>query len=144
MDWEIKGPLGFITFLSPVNKTVNITLIPDYWGVVFYELPEGSLIETPPLIEKQLPIIVHNLANGKTLIESEIVLYPPDFIVYLDPENLILDVGENKTMYLKVTAPSNFSGTEIIKTKFTPHFYYNYSLAGMPEIITFAVFYFPP
>ena len=144
MDWEIKGPLGIITFLSPANKTVNITLIPDYranWG---YLLPEGSVIETPPLIEKQLPIIVYNYGNGKTLIESEIIIYPPGFIVYLDPENLILDVGENKTMYLEVIAPSNFSGTETILTKFTPHFYYNYSLVGMPEIITFHFYYFPP
>jgi hypothetical protein len=141
MDHEIKGPLGFITLLSPAIKTENITLIPDYWGVVSYELPEGNLIETPPLIEKQLPIIVENLANGKTLIESEIIEYPPDFILYLDPEELILDVGENKTTYLKVIAPSNFSGIEIIRTKFTPHFYYNYSLMGLPETFYFCCYY---
>lgn len=144
MDYEIKGPLGFITLISPTNITVNLTLIPDYWGIVSYMLPEGSIIETPPLMEKQLPIIVQNLANGKTLIESEIILTPPDFIVYLAPENLILGVGENKTMYLNVIAPSNFSGVETILTKFTPHYYYNHSIVGSIEIISFAVFYFPP
>ena len=141
MDRELRGPFGFITFLSPANITINITLIPDYWGVVFYELPEGSIIETPPLIEKQLPIIVQNLANGKTLIESEIIEYPPDFIIYFNPEELILDIGETKTLYMKIMAPSNFSGREVIRTKFTPHFYYNYSLMGLAEIFIFNCYY---
>lgn len=141
MDLEIKGPLGFVTFLSPAKKTVNITLIPDYWGVFNYELPEGTLIETPPLIEKQLPIEIKNIANGKTIIESEIIINPPDFIIYFDPEELIIEVGETKTMYLKVIAPSNFSGRETIRTYFTPHFYYNYSLVGPLEVITFHFYY---
>jgi hypothetical protein len=142
MDHEIKGPLGLITFLNSATKTVNITLIPDYWGCVKYKLPEGNIIETPPLIEKQLPIIVYNCGNGKTLIESEIISAPPDFIIYIEPEILILDVLENKTMYLKVIAPSNFSGIVTIHTKFTPSFLGRPELQGPPEIIIFSFYYF--
>ena len=143
MDLEIRGPLGFITILSPAITIVNITFIPDYWGVVSYVTPEGNLLETPPLIEKQLPIEVENLANGKTIIETEILEVPDDFIIYFDPEELILDVGEEKTLYIKVIAPSNFSGRETIRTKYTPHFYYNYSLTGWSEIILFNFYYYP-
>jgi len=143
MDRQVKGPLRFITFLSPAKITVNLTLIPDYWGLVSFKLPEGNIIETPPLIEKQLPIIAYNLGNGITYIKSEIFLIPPDFIIYLDPENLILDVGENKTMYLKILAPSNFSGIETIYTKFTPHFLGRPDLQGPIEIIYFNFHYFP-
>ncbi|UCF50542.1 MAG: hypothetical protein JSU91_03425 [Thermoplasmatales archaeon] len=143
MESEIKGPLGFITFLSPANKIVNITLLPDYYGNVGYLLPEGNIIETPPLVEKQLPIKLYNFGNGKSLIESEIISAPSDFIVYLDPENLILDVLENKTIYLKVIAPSNFSGIETITSMFTPSFLGRPDLKGQPEIITFYCNYNP-
>lgn len=137
MDHEIKGPLGFITLLSPAKITVNLALVPDYFGLISYELPEGNFIETPPLIEKQLPIILYNKGNGYSRIKSEILEYPSDFIIYIDPENLYLDVGENKTIYLKVLAPSNFSGIETIQTKFTPSYVGRPELKGPPEIITF-------
>jgi hypothetical protein len=143
MDRKIKGPLGLITLLSQANKIVNITLIPEYYGNVGYCLPEGNVIETPPLIEKQLPIKLYNFGNGKSLIESEIISAPSDFIVYLDPENLILDVLENKSIYLKVIAPSNFSGIETITSKFTPSFLGRPDLEGPPEIITFYCNYNP-
>jgi len=141
MDHEIKGPLGFITLLSPAKITVNLTVVPDYFGLISCELPEGNFIETPPLIEKQLPIILYNKGNGYSRIKSEILEYPSDFIIYIDPENLYLDVGENKTTYLKVLAPSNFSGRETIQTKFTPNYVGRPELKGPSEIITFYFYY---
>lgn len=142
MDRELKGPFRFITLLSPATITKNVTLIVGYWVPMGYYFPEGIEIETPPLIEKQLPIIAHNFGNGKTLLECEIIESPPGFLVNFDPENLILEVGEENTTYLKITAPSNFSGRETIITSFTPHYYYNYSIMDHTENITINVFYY--
>jgi hypothetical protein len=143
MDRELKGPFGFITLLSPATITKNVTLIAGYWVPMGYYFPEGIEIETPPLIEKQLPIIAHNFGNGKTLLECKIIESPTGFLVYFDPENLILEVGEENTTYLKITAPSNFSGRETIITSFTPHYYYNYSIMDHTENISINVFYYP-
>jgi len=140
-DREIKGPFGLISFLSPATITKNITLRADYTGIISYYVQDS--IETPPQIEKQLPVIAENMANGKTIIECEIIESLPDFVVYFDPEELVLEVGEEKTTYLNITAPVDFSGEGMIMVCFTPHYFYNYSIVGASFNHTIKVFYYP-
>lgn len=144
MNDKILGPLGFITLLSNVTKTVNITLKSDYLGMISLFSPEGYDIETPPNIEKQLPIECTNQGNGKTISEFEVIENPLGFIVYFDPVNLTLDIDEKKITNLKIIAPNNFSGNETITISSTPHFYYNYSIVGHPEKTKINVFYNSP
>jgi len=141
---RLVGPFGFITLLSPASKNVNFSLTPDYLALIDLYTPEGTDIETPPLIEKKFPIEVTNLGNGKTIVEFEVLEEPPGFNTYFDPVNLTLDIKEEKIINLMITAPSDFSGYETITIGYTPHFYYNYSIIGTTELKTILVFYSPP
>jgi hypothetical protein len=137
------GPFGLFTVMQSTTQVVNITFTVAYKPLIMLHLPEGNIVETPPLVQVELPIGIKNLGNGKTIVENEVVEYPSDWIVSL-PSQVILDVDEYKEMNLTIIAPSNFSGEEMIRVSFTPHYYYNYSLIGSTAYITILTYNRPP
>jgi hypothetical protein len=106
-------------------------------------LPEGNIIETPPLVQVQLPIQITNLGNGKTIVENEVVSYPDGWTVSLPPQ-LILEVDEYKEINLSIIAPYAFSDEKSITMSFTPHSFDNYSLIGQTIYVSILAYYRPP
>jgi hypothetical protein len=137
------GPFGIFTVMQGTTQVVNVTFTVAYKPLISFHLPQTDIIETPPLVQVELPIGITNLGNGRTTVENEVVNYPSDWIVVL-PSQVILDVGEYKEINLSIIAPVNFSGVETISLGFTPHSSENYSLVGMLTIINVLAFYNPP
>jgi len=138
----IHGWFGFITLLHGTTQVVNVTFNVGYKPLISFFLPETNCIETPPLTQVELPIIIQNMGNGQTTVENEILEFPADWIVSL-PYQIILEVGEEKEINLSILAPSNFSGIDFITLGFTPHSSENYSLMGSQTIIQILTFYHP-
>ena len=136
----IRGPFGFLNILQGINYFENISFKTDYMPFIQPWLPEGNTIETPPLIQVELPIEIENFGNGKTTVKIKIVDYPDDWNVSIQSQ-LILEVGEKKEILLNITSPSNFSGYEQIMLSFTPHYYYNHSLIGPTNFVTILAYY---
>jgi hypothetical protein len=139
----LRGPFGLITVMQGITKVVNVTFTVAYKPLISFHLPQTNIIETPPLVQVELPIGITNLGNGRTTVENEVVNYPSDWIVTL-PSQLILDVGEYKEINLSIIAPSNFSGERTITMGFTPHSSDNYSLVGQCTFINILAYYNPP
>ncbi len=99
-----------------------------------FNYPEGNEFETPPLVQVEVPLEIHNSGNGKSLIENEVHDLPPGWNVSL-PSQLTLEQDEQKEILITLTAPTNFSGYENIILYFTPHYYYNYSDMGSTRVI---------
>jgi len=138
----LRGPFGFITVMHGITKVVNVTFSVAYKPLIQPFFPQTNLIETPPLVQVELPIGIKNLGNGRTIVANEVVDYPEGWIVSL-PTQLILEVDEYKEMNLTIIAPSNFSDEETITVSFTPHSFDNYSLVGTITYASFLVYYRP-
>jgi len=139
----LHGPFGFLTMMQGTTQVVNVTFTVAYKPLISLYLPHTNVIETPPLVQVELPIGITNLGNGRTTVENEVVNYPSDWIVAL-PSQVILDVGEYKEINLSIIAPSNFSGERTITMGFTPHSSDNYSLVGETHYVTILAYYNPP
>ena len=136
----LYGHFGLFPWIQGPTHTYNLTFQPGYKPLISPQLPQGNKIETPPLVTVQLPIGIKNLGNGKTIVENELVHYPPDWTVTIPPQ-IILEVGEYKEFTLNITAPMDFSGEEVIRLLFTPHYYYNSSLIGSSISETIIAYY---
>jgi len=139
----LHGLFGILTMMKGANRTVDVTFSVAYKPLIQPFFPQTNIIETPPLIQVELPIGIKNLGNGKTIVENEVVDYPDGWIASL-PAQLVLEVGEYKEMNLSIVAPSDFSGVETIIVSFTPHSFDNYSLVGQTTFASFLGFYNPP
>jgi len=137
-----RGPLGLLTLMQGTNRTVDVTFNVAYKPLIQPFFPQTDIIETPPLVQVELPIGIKNLGNGRTIVANEVVHYPEGWIVSL-PAQLILDVDEYKEMNLTIIAPSNFSDEETITVSFTPHSFENYSLVGTITYASFLAYYRP-
>jgi hypothetical protein len=139
----LHGFFGILTLMQGTTRNVNVTFGVAYKPLIQPFFPQTNVIETPPLVQVELPIGIKNLGNGKTIVENEVVDYPDGWIVSL-PAQLVLEVGEYKEMNLSIVAPSDFSGVETIIVSFTPHSFDNYSLVGQTTYASFLGFYNPP
>jgi hypothetical protein len=139
----LHGPFGFIQVMQGTTETVYITFTVGYKPLLKLILPEGNIIETPPLVQVQLPIEIRNLGNGKTIVENEVVSYPDGWTVSLPPQ-LILEVDEYKEINLSIIAPYEFPDEESITMSFTPHSFDNYSLIGQTIYVSILAYYRPP
>jgi hypothetical protein len=139
----LRGPFGFITVMQGITKVINVTFTVAYKPLIQPQFPETNVIETPPLVQAELPIGITNLGNGRTIVVNEIVDYPFGWSVSL-PAQIMVDVGEYNEMNLSIVAPSNFSGVETITVSFTPHSSDDYSLVGETCYATILAFYNPP
>ncbi len=137
------GPFGIFTVMQDTTQVVNVIFTVAYKPLIQPHFPQTNIIETPPLIQVEIPIGITNLGNGRTIVVNEVVDYPDGWIVSL-PAQLVLEVDEYKEMNLSIVAPSNFSGVETITVSFTPHSSDNYSLAGQLTYITFLAYNNPP
>jgi len=137
------GPFGFIPLMQGFTQEFLITFIVGYKPLISTYYPQGNVIETPPLVQVELPIRITNLGNGKTIVENEVVNHPDGWVVSL-PEQLILEVGEKKEMNLSFVAPAGFSGEASITVSFTPHSFDNYELVGQTWYASFYAYYRPP
>ena len=128
----MKGPFGFFTWIHGSEGEEEFPFVPDYLPIISIT-PETNYIEIPPGQMGELNISIENLGNGLTLVKSEIIEIPsPDWWVYIQPET-VLDVGEEKEASLFIMPPENFTGFESIRISFTPCYYYNPELQGMPR-----------
>jgi len=128
----IKGPFGFFTWIHGSEGEEEFPFVPGYLPLISVT-PETNYIEIPPGQMGELNISIENLGNGLTLVKSEIIEIPsPDWWVYIQPET-VLDVGEEKEASLFIMPPENFTGFESIRISFTPCYYYNPELQGMPR-----------
>lgn len=140
---SLHGLFGLFTLMQGTTRVENVTFNVGYKPLIQPFFPQTNVIETPPLVQVELPIGIKNLGNGKTIVENEVVDYPDGWIVSL-PAQLVLEVGEYKEMNLSLVAPSDFSGVETIIVSFTPHSFDNYSLVGQTTFASFLGFYNPP
>jgi hypothetical protein len=124
------------------TQVVNVTFIVAYKPLIMPSLPEGNIIETPPLVQVKLPIGITNLGNGRTCVLNEVVEYPSGWTVTL-PAQLCLEVGDYWEMNLTIIAPSSFSGEESITVSFTPHSADNPSLIGETIYESILTYYHP-
>jgi len=138
----LHGPFGFFTLMQSTTQVANITFRAAYKALIKPSLPEGNIIETPPLVQVKLPIGITNLGNGRTTVLNEIVNYPSDWTVTL-PTQLVLEVGEYREMNLTIIAPSNVSGEKSITISFTPHSADNPSLIGETTYVSILTYYRP-
>lgn len=138
----LYGPFGFFQVMQGTTQVVNVTFTVAYLPMFNIQLPEGNVIETPPLIQVELPMRITNLGNGKTIVENEVVNHSSDWTVSI-PAQVILDVDEYKDINLTIIAPSNFSGEKTITVSFTPHSFDNYSLVGQTKYVTILAYYHP-
>ncbi|UCF13427.1 MAG: hypothetical protein JSW06_04000 [Thermoplasmatales archaeon] len=135
---SVKGRFGFLTWIHGLESEEEFPLVPDYLPVIDVT-PEGNYIEIPQgqMVEKN--ITMESLANGLTLVKSEVIDIPsPDWWVYIQPET-VLDIGEVKKVSLFIMPPENFTGREQIIISFTPYYYYNPELHGDPQSEYFTV-----
>lgn len=137
------GPFGFIPLLQGTTQDFHVTFFVGYKPLIQSHYPQGNVIETPPLVQVELPIQITNLGNGKTIVENEVVNYPNGWVVSL-PEQLILEVGETKEMNLSLVAPADFSGEASITVSYTPHSFDNYDLVGETWYASFYAYYQAP
>jgi hypothetical protein len=140
---SVHGFFGLLTLMKGTTQVVNITFTVAYKPQLSIDFPEGTIIETHPLVQVELPIGITNLGNGKTTVINEIVNYPSDWIVTL-PSQVTLETSEYKEINLTIIAPSKFSGEKEITMSFTPHSYDNHSLIGATTNETILVYYNPP
>ncbi|UCF12045.1 MAG: hypothetical protein JSW06_08385 [Thermoplasmatales archaeon] len=133
-----KGPFGFLTWIHGSEGKEELPFVPDYMPILSIT-PEGNYIQIPPGQIGELNITIENLANGLTLVKSEVIDIPsPDWWVYIQPET-VLNVGEEKKVSLFIMPTENFTGTAQIKISFTPCYYYNPEIQGDPQIEYFTV-----
>ncbi|MCX6662470.1 MAG: hypothetical protein NTY91_07980 [Euryarchaeota archaeon] len=138
----LHGPFGLIPVMQGTTETVNVTFTVGYKPLLNFDLPEGNIIETPPLVQVQLPIGITNLGNGITIVENEVVSYPDGWTVSLPPQ-LVLEVDEYKEINLSIIAPYAFTDEKSITMSFTPHSFDNYSLVGQTTIVSVIAYYRP-
>ena len=139
----LYGPLGFLTMMQGTSQNVSVAFTVAYKPLLAIHLPEGNIIETPPLVPVELPIGITNLGNGKTIVENEVVSYPSGWTITL-PAQLVMEAGEYREMNLSLLAPYNFSSEASITLSCTPHSYDDYSLVGQTIYVNILAYYRPP
>lgn len=138
----ILGPSGTLVLIrGTINRTTIFAMV-KYRAGLSINYPEGQSFITPPLIQVEVPLEIHNYGNAKTLVETDIYEQPPGWNVSLPPE-LVLEQDEEADLMVTLMAPSNFSGYESIWLAFTPHYYYNYSDVGGTYTAHINVYYNP-
>jgi hypothetical protein len=139
---SIIGPFRHFSLIHGTTYNTTVYCMAQYRPQLGFEYPEGDIIETPPLTQVEFPLMIENYGNGKTLVENEVFHSPIGWNISL-PSQTILEWGEEKEILLTFTAPSNFSGFDVINLQFTPHYYYNYSLMGHSDYVNIIVMYNP-
>jgi hypothetical protein len=138
----LHGLLGLFIVMQGTTRVENVTFTVGYKPLLQFVFPQGNIIETPPLVQVELPIGITNLGNGKTIVENEVVNHPDGWTVSL-PAQVVLDVDEYKEINLSILAPYEFSDEKSITVSFTPHSFDNYSYVGQTTYASFVVYYRP-
>ena len=133
----IKGPLGLITLIDGYKKDFTVAFIPDYVGIIDPEPTKGDFYEIAPYNTTTIPINIKNLGNGKTNVIVEIVNSSDSFNLSI-PDNVLVDVNENQTVYLALKADHKFD-QELIRLKFTPAYSLDLEVTGNPCIVTLMI-----
>ncbi len=125
----VHGYFGLINIMRGTTDKFTLTFVPAYKPLLKLDLPQGNTIETPPLVTVELPIIITNLGNGRTVVFINQSENANDWDIQV-PAQVILDVGEQTTIMVQITAPANFSGDYYFQLGFTPAYYDDCSLVG--------------
>lgn len=135
---DISGPFGFLTFINDFEIIQSIFFTANYLSIMKVT-PESNYIETTPGTTVVDPITVENLGNGKTLVDIQFINFPEEWSLIIDPPQLIIEVDESKVTNLSITPPLDFYGYGTIVLRFTPKYYYNPEIEGLPENIVIGV-----
>jgi len=135
---DIPGPFGFLTFINDFEIIQSIFFTTNYLSIMKVT-PESNYIETTPGTTVVDPITVENLGNGKTIVDIQFINFPEGWSLIIDPPQLIIEVDESKVTNLSITPPLDFYGYVTIILRFTPKYYYNPEIQGLPEVIVIAV-----
>ena len=127
----MMGPFGLLPFIKGCDVTNTIYFSAGYLPIIEVA-PESSIIETTPGSTVIDPITITNLGNGKTLVDSYITGVPPNWLVILDPQQLVVDINESGVTNLSIAVPLNYYGIETIELSFTPKFYDDPLYQGAP------------
>jgi hypothetical protein len=118
----MMGPFGFMPFVQGNQQTSDMIFVPGYLPLINVT-PTYSYIETTPGFTVLDPITVENLGNGKTLVDVKFIEIPQNWVLMINPAQLIIDVNESKVTNLTIIPPQDFYGIETITLSFTPKSY---------------------
>jgi hypothetical protein len=104
-----------LTFPGATNIT-SISVQVAYKSDIAIE--SESELTVPPLQNNTVPINITNNGNGKSTVAVQVET-PENWNITLDPEEITLDVGQTKQMFLTYIPPEDFSDQSISLT-FTP------------------------
>ncbi|KYK22328.1 hypothetical protein AYK25_02700 [Thermoplasmatales archaeon SM1-50] len=132
------GPFGLLPFVYGFEIDRKIGFVPGYRAQITVT-PESNFLETTPGTSVTDLITVENLGNGKTLVNIQIVDLPQNWVVIIDPSQLILEMNERKITRLIVTPPFGYYGVATILLSFTPRSYYHPEYTGEPHFLHIVV-----
>ena len=137
----LYGFFGLIRFMQGTIDEATLSFYPAYQPLLFLTLPQGNTIETPPLTTVDLPVIIKNVGNGRSVIFTD--LDNPDHWPILFPSLFTLDVNQSLQIMVHITAPTNFTGDYVFILNFTPHFAYDLSQTGETITAGILAYYHP-
>jgi hypothetical protein len=137
----LYGFFGLVRFMKGTTNEATLSFYPAYQPLLFLTLPQGNTIETPPLTTVDLPVIIKNVGNGRSVIFTD--LDNPDHWPILFPNQFTLDVNQSLQIMVHITAPTNFTGDYVFKLNFTPHFAYDLSQTGETVCTAILAYYHP-
>lgn len=106
----IKGPLGLISILGKGSQHLTIPVTAGYYPDLSYSYQ--NFVLTPPFTTSKIPINLINNGNGRTSVRFEVIDFPENWSLYINPHIAIgfNPYGENNTAstLLAVVPPIDF------------------------------------
>jgi len=124
---SIRATVPKIGIIDGFSKEVQLTVKAAYFPMLSIMPLLGDKIKISPYKETKIPLDIQNLGNGRTRVFAEIENASKNFNVSI--EDIIIDVGETKQIFLTVIADHKFDVESII-LKFTPAWSENPVLTG--------------
>jgi len=138
----LHGPFGLIPLVNGCTQACTLNCLPGYLPHIIVE-PESDHMDVIPGEMSHLYFNIINHGNARTVVRAEIIDSPGNDWNILITDDIILDENGSNFMFLMVTPPFDFSGTDTITASFTPYKSDDMSQYGAPVNVTIAVIFEP-
>jgi hypothetical protein len=134
---ETSSRFGLVT-IDSITTSAEVFMQPNFVPSISVSEPEGNQFNISSNNQAKIPINVTNLGNGRTLIDFELLNEPKYWTLNIQ-ESVILEVGEETTVYLHVKPDDKPNQRHVIQLRITPSYYRDKSLSGDSYTLNFTV-----
>ena len=128
--WRING----------YNYTVALVFTPAWIPCLSITADQYSVL-APPNQCTNVTINITNCGNGITGVICTLIDTPSEFIPFIHPSSVEVDVNETEQVIFEVTPPNDFNGVRTMELEFAPYRFPPTGETGIPTMVYIRIYY---